>query len=115
MGRPIGSKNKSKEAGVGDNSEIKELTSEQKRSLLMRACREISPMKDELAMLVGHMRQTYKQFKADGLPKKDIDFALSLQIMKEAEVIAIATRTAQIIEWVHPGVQAELDFERAAE
>jgi hypothetical protein len=116
MGRPLGSRNKPKdEAGIGDNSEVKELTLEQKRSLLMRACEQISPMKADVASIVAEMRALYKAYKADGIPKKDIDFALSLHNMDEAEVVALATRTARIIEWVHPGVQAEIDFEQAAE
>jgi hypothetical protein len=116
MGRPMGSRNKPKdEAGIGDNSGIKELTPEQKRSLLLRACEQIAPYKSDIASLVGEMRQLYKEYKADGIAKKDIDLALSLRDMEQADVIALANRTAQIIEWIHPGVQAELDFEQAAE
>lgn len=116
MGRPLGSRNKPKdEATIGDNSEIKLLTPEQKRTLLMRACEQIAPMKADVASIVGELRTVYKAYKADGIPKKDIDFALSLGDMEDAEVVALATRTAQIIEWVHPGVQAEIDFEAAAE
>jgi len=122
MGRPLGSRNKPKdeaEAGIGDNSAVKELTPEQKRSLLMRACEQISPLKDEIATVTGEIRQIYRAYKADGIPKKDIDFALSLQKMEPSEVVALADRNMQIIEWIHPGVQAELNFEdgftRAAE
>lgn len=116
MGRPLGSKNKAKEeATIGDNSEIKELTPEQKRSLLMDACEEIGPMKTEIASLVGDLRQVYKQYKADGIPKKDIDFALQIRSMGAETVLDRITRHSQIIEWIHPGIQAELDFGQAAE
>ena len=112
MGRPLGAKNKSKEAGIGDNIE---LTQEQKRNLLLRACEQIAPMKEELASIVDDMRQVYKAYKADGIPKKDIDFALQLRKMDSDEVVERIMRHSQIIEWVHPGVQAELDFSAAAE
>lgn len=116
MARPLGAKNKPKgEPGMGDNSEVKELTPEQKRSLLMQACEEIGAMKDEMAHRVSELRAVYKSFKADGIPKKDIDFALQLQRMEPDAVIERVTRHAQIIEWIHPGVQAELDFSAAAE
>jgi uncharacterized protein (UPF0335 family) len=118
MGRPLGSRNKPKdedEAGIGDNSEVKELTPGQKRSLLMDACERIGPLKNELAALGADMRGLYKSYKEDGIPKKDIDLALALRKMGSAEVLAMAEHTAQIIEWVHPGVQAEMAFEVAAE
>jgi len=117
MGRPPGSRNKPKDeaevhiGSIGDNSKVKELTPEQKRSLLMQACEHITPLKDEIATVIGEIRQIYKQFKADGIPKKDIDFALSLQKMETSEVVALHERNMQIIEWIHPGVQAELSFE----
>ena len=120
MGRPLGSRNKPKdgeaymhagtEPGIGDNS-----TLEQKRSLLMGACDRIGQMKDEIASITGTMRQVYKEFKADGLQKKDIDLALSFYKMDGDEAVAWASSRAQIMEWVHPGVQAEFSFERAAE
>ena len=122
MGRPPGSRNKPKdatEAGIGDNSAVKELTPDQKRSLLMRACEQITPLKDEIATASGEIRQIYRAYKADGVPKKDIDFALSLRKMGAESVLDMVERNAQIIEWIHPGVQAELSFEdgftRAAE
>jgi len=117
MGRPPGSRNKPKdeaEAVIGDNSAIKELTPEQKRSLLMQACEQISPLKDEIATVTGEIRQIYKTFKADGVPKKDIDLALAYQRMDQEEALEEASRRSQIFEWCHPGLQAEL-FEAAAE
>ena len=118
MGRPPGSRNKPKdaaEAGIGDNSAVKELTPEQKRSLLLRACEQVSPLKDKIATVTGELRQIYKSYKADGVPKKDIDFALSLRGMESVDVLAMAERNAQIIEWIHPDVQAQFNFEEAAE
>jgi len=125
MGRPPGSRNKPKdgeaymhggmEPGMGDNSAVKELTPEQKRSLLLKACEQIGEMKDEVASIVSDMRHVYKEFKADGIPKKDIDFALSLRKMEPDEVVALHDRNMQIMVWIHPGVQAELNFEEAAE
>jgi len=125
MGRPLGSRNKTKEGeaymhagvepGMGDNSAPRELTLEQKRSLLMKACDEILPMKLDFAALAGEIRQAYKAAKADGIPKKDIDFALQLKGMDRDSIIDRITRHSQIIEWLHPGVQAELQFEDAAE
>jgi uncharacterized protein (UPF0335 family) len=115
MGRPPGSRNKPREASIGDNSAVKELTPEQNRSLLMQACDRIGQMKDEIATMNSRMRHVYKEFKADGLPKKDIDLALEFHKMDEEEAIAWASSRAQIMEWVHPGVQAELDFSQAAE
>ena len=125
MGRPLGSRNKAKdgeaymhagvEPGMGDNSAQRELTPEQKRSLLMKACDEILPMKLDFAALAGEIRQAYKAAKADGIPKKDIDFALQLRGMDRDTLTERITRHSQIIEWIHPGVQAEMQFEDAAE
>lgn len=125
MGRPLGSRNKAKEGeaymhggmepGMGDNSEPRELTPEQRRSLLMQACNDIGGLKADVASLTADLRHAYKQAKADGIPKKDIDFALQLKVMERDAVVERITRHSQIIEWIHPGVQAELQFEDAAE
>jgi len=125
MGRPPGSRNKPRdismhdgmEPGIGDNSAVKELTltPEQKRSLLLRACEQITPLKDEIATVTGELRQLYRQYKADGIQKKDIDFALSLRKMETDEVVALHDRNMQIMVWIHPDVQAEFSFDAAAE
>ena len=117
MGRPLGSRNKPKDetAAIGDNSAVKELSPEQKRSLLLRACEQITPLKDEIATVTGEIRQIYRAYKADGIPKKDIDFAMSIRKMETDEVIALADRNMQIMVWIHPDVQAEFSFDAAAE
>jgi hypothetical protein len=116
MGRPKGSKNK-QTAGIGDNSEPKELTDEQRKSLLLRAVDEIGPFKDQVATIVGKMRNVYKQYKADGIAKKDIDLAIKLTGQEGGEALADMSRVLQIFEWTHPGAQAELfeEFREAAE
>jgi uncharacterized protein (UPF0335 family) len=116
MGRPKGSKNRDKSIGpeAGHNSK---LTDEQRKSLLLRAVDEIGPFKDEVASVVGKMRNVYKQYKADGITKKDIDLALKLTGQEGEEARADMSRILQIYEWTHPGAQAELfeDFREAAE
>ena len=122
MGRPKGSKNKMTGNGetpaIGHNNPPVQLTEEQRRALLLQAIDEIMPQKEKLTSLVGKIRGIYKRFKADGVSKKDIDFAISLKGMEAEQASKTTARYLEIVAWCHPGVQAELfpDFEqRAAE
>lgn len=108
MGRPLGSKNTPR---IGDNSG---LTDEQRKSILFQAVDRIGPLKEQLASISGTMRSVYNEYKADGIPKKDIDFLLRLQGKESDDARDDAARYLQIFTWAHPGAQAEL-FQDAAE
>ena len=123
MGRTKGSKNKPKDdgeaAGIGHNGTPPaiELTDEQRKSLLMQGADEIALHKNEIASIVGTMREIYKRYKADGIPKRDIDLWVRLQGKDSEQARAEASRYLQIFTWAHPAAQAELfdRFQDAAE
>lgn len=100
-------------AGVGHNSG---LTDQQQRALLIQAVVDIEGLKEQMASLNGKLRNRYKQAKADGVKKKDIDFAIELRKGDEKEAITEHRRRLQIARWVnHPiGTQPDL-FDQQAE
>jgi len=110
MGRPKGSKNTVRlvSSDVGDNGPPPELSDDEMKAMLHQAIMEIAPRKKDLRELAGELRQVYKMFKDQGLAKKDIDFALTLGTLSDAEAVTRYTRVTKIFTWTHPAVQAEL-------
>lgn len=83
------------------------LTDTQFKSLLMQNASRIGSIKDAIASTTGKMRAVYKQAKAEGIAKKDIDLVIDLQKTERNEASAAAIRRAKILEWVHPGALAK--------
>lgn len=78
------------------------LTDAQQQALLAQHVKAVKGWKDELASVNSRLRTAYKSAKADGFPKKDIDFALALENDK-GQILEDRARQQQIAKWMsHP-------------
>lgn len=93
--------------GIGHNSD---LSPDQRQALFIHHLTKIEELKAEVASAAGTLRSAYKTAKADGILKKEIDFAIRLRTADEDEILEERRREQQLAQWInHPlGTQADL-------
>jgi len=96
---------------IGDNHELTDI---QRQALLMDNVAKIERLKADLATKTAEIRNAYKVAKADGIPKKDIDYVLKIKKQDDDEVRQDLRRRAELARWmrVPVGVTPDL-FDRA--
>lgn len=115
-GRPKGSTKKAqsepKEPKVpkaASSVERPNMTPDQERALLMQAVNKVLPLNKKIESLIVERRALYKQIKAeDGITAKDINETIHLRTGDPEKIKADLERKIQLVEWTHPGIQAEL-------
>lgn len=89
------------------------LTEDQQAALFFQHKNAIIALKEKLASVNGSLRSAYKQAKAEGFTKKEIDFAIKLEDDEDDSIQKERQRQNQIARWlgVPLGTQTELDLE----
>lgn len=92
---------------TGHNSSM---TDDQRRKLLMTAVGKIEPLLTKMASVSGEIRAAYKVAKSGGVAKADIDLAIKLQKMDEADVKAFFETRHTVLRYIWPHFAEQADL-----
>lgn len=86
------------------------LNDSQHQALMLQNLKKIVALKTKATSASGELRAAYKEAKADGFTKKELDFAISLQNDDKDEMLTKRRRENQIARWLsHPiGTQSDM-------
>lgn len=89
------------------------LTEDQQAALFFQHKNAIVALKEKLASINGSIRAAYKVAKAEGITKKEIDFAIALENDEDENIQKERLRQNQIARWLGLplGTQSELALE----
>lgn len=112
MGRPKGSKNKSKDDGrsppaAGHNSD---LTEAERRAILVKGLRFLEEMIVEKDAVVTDIRNYRKKLIAYGFESFEIDYALKLRKNKESDEIDRRRREIIIAQFLNHPIGTQVDL-----
>lgn len=94
-------------AGPGHNSEM---TDEQRLRLLRGHMDKVAGLKTKIASLTGELRSTYKLAKGDGIPKWEIDFALSLEKDEDDAMLERRRRETELARLLNHPIGTQFDM-----
>ena len=98
----------SAENGVGKDHN--KLTEKQEKALFFHHLGIVKRQKDRAESENGTLRSFYKQAKADGYSKKDIDFALALEKDEDDKMVEERRRQQMIALWMQHSIGTQPDM-----
>lgn len=93
-----------------DHNGLAKLSDDQRKALLLQACRQIEGEQAKIATHTANVRNIRKTAKADGISPAELNYALFLRKCEPEQAVAEFRMHAKVAQWLaHPvGKQADL-------
>lgn len=96
--------------GHNSGATAQELSEDQQQALFHQHMRKIRELKKKMSSINGDIRQAFKVAKAEGVTKKDLDFAFALEKDEDDGMVNARRRETMIAKWLNHALGTQGDL-----